>query len=400
MTVGQLARLSLQLGYYLFLARRLGADEFGAFATAVAATFLIAPVASMGAAHVLTRGLAVEPGRYHERIGESRATVLLGAIVGTAVLSAAVPPLVGLPVVLVAVVAVTDLAFHRLLDLDHRSALALGESGFSAFLLVLVPGARLIGVVVWDLSAVPNDAIGWSWTYLLSTTVAVGVGLGVVRRRFGGARPRLGRLRLAWREGRAFVVTDVAHNVNNDIDRTMLGALRGTFEAGVYSAASRLVDALLVPLRSLAGVAYPEFFRVGRHGAESAARLARRLLPGPIVYGVAVGGLLWLAAPLLPTLLGDDYASAVPVLRWLSPVLIARGTGQLAADTLSGSGRQALRAWIQTGAAMTNVGLNLWLIPTRGLDGAVWATLASDFAGATALWTAAVVVSTTPVPKP
>ena len=58
----------------------------------------------------------------------------------------------------------------------------------------------------------------------------------------------------------------------------------------------------------------------------------------------------------------------------------------LAADSLTGAGRQGARTACQVGVAVANVGLNFWLIPAYSWTGAVVSTLVCDGLLAVTLW--------------
>ena len=131
--------------------------------------------------------------------------------------------------------------------------------------------------------------------------------------------------------------------------------------------------------------------RVGRHGVEGVKgtlRFATRLLPLGMGYGALVGVGLLVLAPLLPWILGGEYASVVQALRWLAPIPLLRVVQYFAADSLTGAGYQPLRSAIQIGVGVCTVGLNLVLIPRYSWLGAAWASGISSILMALAFWTA------------
>jgi O-antigen/teichoic acid export membrane protein len=97
---------------------------------------------------------------------------------------------------------------------------------------------------------------------------------------------------------------------------------------------------------------------------------------------------LFVAAPIVPIVLGKDYARAVEALRWLALLPLFKSIHYFLADSLTGAGYQRIRTAGQIGVAVFNVALNLWLIPAYSWRGAAWSSLASDGALALTMYVA------------
>lgn len=83
-------------------------------------------------------------------------------------------------------------------------------------------------------------------------------------------------------------------------------------------------------------------------------------------------------APLVPHILGRQYADVTEALRWLAILPVLKTLHFFTADALTGAGHQGTRSLIQFGVAAFNVLINLWLIPSYGWRGAAWSSIASD----------------------
>jgi len=101
---------------------------------------------------------------------------------------------------------------------------------------------------------------------------------------------------------------------------------------------------------------------------------------------------LFVGAPIVPHLLGAEYARTTTALRWLSPLPLLKTLHYFVADSLTGAGLQGLRTSLQVGVAVFNILLNLWLIPAYSWRGAAWSSLASDGMLAASLWMAVLVL--------
>jgi O-antigen/teichoic acid export membrane protein len=191
------------------------------------------------------------------------------------------------------------------------------------------------------------------------------------------------------REGLLFALSLGSQNTYNDIDKTLVATLSGSYAAGIYTAAYRAIDVAFAPVRSLVYAAYPAFFQHGQNGLRASAAYGRRLLVPSLLYGVVGSVLLWLAAPLAGLVLGGGYAEAAVALRWLIPLLLVKIVHYLGQDALTGGGRQGVRTALQLAVVACNVLLDLILIPRYGWRGAAWATLAGEGLLAVAVWSAA-----------
>lgn len=97
-------------------------------------------------------------------------------------------------------------------------------------------------------------------------------------------------------------------------------------------------------------------------------------LMGLVVPGAVIG---YLAAPILPLIFGEGYAPSVQIFQWLIPAFVIHSAGKLSSNLVVGAG--LMRAQLMTSVAtlLMNAGLNVALIPTMGVAGAVIATTAS-----------------------
>jgi O-antigen/teichoic acid export membrane protein len=187
-------------------------------------------------------------------------------------------------------------------------------------------------------------------------------------------------------QGLYFAISESASTINANIDKTMLVSLSTAEAAGLYAAAYRVIDVGSVPIFSVLGASYAKFFQHGLSGIKGSLGFAKRLLPGIALYGIVAAIGLWLVAPFVPLILGEEYKNAVGTLRWLAPVPFYIGVQYMAADALTGAGFQRSRSIIQVSAAILNVGLNIILIPLYSWKGAIWATLSSETFKLIALW--------------
>jgi O-antigen/teichoic acid export membrane protein len=217
--------------------------------------------------------------------------------------------------------------------------------------------------------------------------MAVGVAVSVGRRY--GVRIRPGRPSTVHvRSSGLYATTISAIALQNDGDKVVLGAAKLGAEVGLYAAAYRLVSMGTVPLRALLGASHRRFLEHDPTVRNQHLRRAVTFACVGVGYGIVFGGALFLAAPLVTLLLGDEFRGAVVMLQVLAPVVAVRSVAEFGLNGLLGFGRVGVRTTVTIIAALTAMVLYLLLIPTMGWQGAVIGTYASELLLAGLAWTA------------
>jgi O-antigen/teichoic acid export membrane protein len=170
------------------------------------------------------------------------------------------------------------------------------------------------------------------------------------------------------------------------IDVFLVQLWSGTESVALYNAVFRLVEALRLFPAAVLAVALPSLVRAG-----DLRPLTRVALP-ITGFAVAVAAVLWIAAGwLIPFLYGAPYQPAVPAFRVLLLSFPLMSLNYALTHQLVGWDGQRVYAAICALALAINVGINTRLIPAWSIDGAAWATLATEMvltAGCgVALWT-------------
>jgi O-antigen/teichoic acid export membrane protein len=157
------------------------------------------------------------------------------------------------------------------------------------------------------------------------------------------------------------------------VDTLLVQWLAGSEAVARYNAVFRLVDALRLFPAAVLAVALPALCR-----AEDLAALAR-LAASLTFIGVAIALAVWLAADRIVTLtFGDPYRSAVPALRILALAFPLLSLNFALTHQLVGWDRHRAYAIVCAVALAINLALNAWLIPLWSIEGAAWATLATE----------------------
>lgn len=378
--LGQALRVAIQAVYFILIARALGAREYGAYVGVLALVAIAAPFASFGSGNLLVRHVARDSQTFPRHWGKAL-VITLGAGTGLLVLVVAVgrvwlPPSV--PLELLLAIGAAELVFCRIVDVGAQAYQAHQRLARTALLHLVLSPLRLAGAAI--LIAVTGSPTAGELGLVYLAAALVGAAVAVILVNWELGRPEF-RPRDLWAElndGAFFSLSLSAQSANADVDKVMLARL-GTLEAtGVYGAAYRLLDVAFLPVRSVLMAAYARFFQQGLHGVGAAARYGKGFLSPGVWYGLGIAAVMYLVAPILPVILGQEYEEAVAVVRWLSVLPLLKTVHYFGADALTGAGYQGVRTIILLGITATNVLLNLWLIPRYSWRGAATATIVSD----------------------
>jgi O-antigen/teichoic acid export membrane protein/glycosyltransferase involved in cell wall biosynthesis len=379
LSIGQGIKLILQAIYFVLIARALGPSSYGAFIALTALTGIISPFVGLGAGALFLKN--VRAGRRTPQVcwGNGLVATLLTGIVGSlGILVASLFLLHGFSIGLVTAICVSDLLLMRVVDLASFGFAASGKMGKTATQNTVMSLLRAIGIALLATHYHQVTLAQWTWMYL--GTGLVGAAYAFQQGVALWGRPQIESAALVSdvREGSLFSISTSAQTIYNDIDKTMLARLSTLSATGAYGAAYRIIDTSLTPIRSLVSAAYPQFFRLGADGIEATYGYAKRLIRKALVFGVADFVGLALLAPLVPFVLGPKYADVVPALRLLAFIPVMRCAHWFLADALSGANAQGIRAAVQVGVAILNIGLNLLILPRWSWRGAAWTSLVSD----------------------
>jgi O-antigen/teichoic acid export membrane protein len=274
--------------------------------------------------------------------------------------------------------AFSELVFARVVELAIQAFQAHDQLHKTANIGVGLSLARLAAVGGFAASGVHRSASTWSLWYAGATIVVAAASVCLMLKQLGMPRYQAGDARRHVRDSVAFSIGQASKTVYADIDKLMLSRIVGAGAAGIYTAAYRVVALAFTPVQAFVYSHNTRFYREGQASASRVWRFACRPFPVLAGYSALVGVGLFVAAPILPYILGTSFASAVNALRWLCLLPLVQTVHLLYGDALMGTGRQGVRGLLQLGTAGVNVGLNLWLIPRYSYRGAAVASIVAE----------------------
>ncbi len=377
--LGNGLKLIIQAAYFVIIARSLGPEQYGAFVAVVAIAAILSPFVGLGTSNLIIRNVVQDRAAFSDSWGNGLFITAVSGLCGLALISSCrflLPR--SIPWAILLLVASSDLILGRLTDLSAFAFGAMEKFRATAQINVHSSLARLVGLLVLVSRIHHPSAEQWAIVYLATTAVVTAGSVTAVFATLGKPSLALPQLRRDLLEGFYYSAGQSAQSVYNDIDKTMLARLGDLSATGIYGAAYRLIDVSLVPVKSVLSAAYPGCFRAGQEGISGSLKYMRRLLPKPVGFAIFIVFSLFVCAPVLPHILGKEYANAVMALRWLALLPLIKTFHFFFADALTGAGHQGLRTMIQFVVAGVNVLVNLWIIPAYSWRGAAWSSLGCD----------------------
>lgn len=213
----------------------------------------------------------------------------------------------------------------------------------------------------------------------LAAIVAVSIAVG------GWERPRFGPA-LAWRqivESNAFTMAALLSMIYFKSDMALLKWLDGETAAGIYTAAQRVTEPMLMIAGIWGTTVFPALCRLSVNARENYTRLMHTsarlalLLAFPMGFGIAA-----LAGPIVGLLTGardGGFAESVLVLQVLCIVTPAFYLNSVGQEFLYSKHRNGHVVGAYFVGCVASVAANLLLIPRYGAIGAAWSAVIANY---------------------
>ncbi|MFN9503658.1 MAG: polysaccharide biosynthesis C-terminal domain-containing protein [Rubrivivax sp.] len=268
----------------------------------------------------------------------------------------------------------------------NLSGLWLGRGhmlGLSAFMLA-PPALTLLGIglagVLGGVASVTTVLAAWVAARLVVALFSLGATVRGGWLQPAGAAGQPGGVVEPLRPHARFIVviglTNLVSLLNYKVDLFLVERFLGLSATGIYSIAVAVAELLWLISSAVTTAAYA---RIGQPDRDAAVALTIQAMRMSVLLLLALCPLLWLAAALLvPWLLGEAYAPALPVLALLLPGVALYGAASaLSAWFTNHAGRPQVPALLALGSLLLNIGVSVWAIPRWGMAGGAVATSVS-----------------------
>ncbi len=387
--LAQLLGKGLDFGFALFSLRLLGPDGNGRYTIAVTTWLILATLTDFGLETIITREVARD--RSFENANRHYVTMLFTRF-GTAVLAFPAAMLwIG--------------GFSLTGNMASDTAWAIGllligfiPGSFSSTMTAIFRGyekyeflaaIQIMTAIIRVPFGLGALLAGWGVVGLAGASVVVNfitaAALAVLFRR-EIFKPRY-RHAYDWKLARTLLVLSyplVLNSLLNNIlfksDALLLGAIKGDTEVGLYNAAYKFVDAVLIIPSAFTLALFP---LLSSYASSSKVELKRAYTEGLrllLIIGLPISaGVMFVAHDLIGALGGSEYlpgaAVCLQILIWFLPFSYVNGLTQYVLIALN---KQRLITVALIVTASVNVGLNLLLMPLFGYYAASAMTIVSE----------------------
>lgn len=371
---------AVQFFLFIYLARALGAEQFGIFSFSLAFGFVFIILVDFGFSHLLIREISRDRKKASKFLSHTVIAKLLFSLLtlGVAYLFLEVMNYDAT----VRIIALTMLSFSIL-----QTFTELHSSVFKAFEQMQYEAMIKVGRMMVLVSSVVyvmsegNTLATVSLMFVLTEILALLTSMSLVYSQF---------VKLQWsfnasylkrliKKSSLFCLSFAFGILYLYIDSIMLSKMKGVVEVGLYSAATNLVIALMfIPLVYAQSV-YPVMSRLHL----TAKKTLRFMFSRSIKYMIMLAfpfsiGIFLLSKEIISLLYGPEYASSATVLTILCWFLFFKFLNPIIGYTLMSINKQKTRLFSQGLAAGVNIILNFLLIPLFGIIGAASATLITE----------------------
>jgi len=367
----------------LLIARRLGAVSFGQYTFALAFVALFTVFADFGISTLIVRNVARERDLVAKYAGNFILLKLFLGLVVFCFVSLMIQFMGKGPEVKVLVYLAAMWLIIDSINMLIKAIFKAFEVMERVALIAIVEKAIYFGLCSWILlsSTFQRKLLLVVVAYPVSSVLALGLGLFLLGRITRlSLEIDIGFWRDMLREGWPFTAMGIFAATYLYLDKVILSMMKGDEVVGWYNAGCKLFLTIYAIQNFYYQALFPVGSRLFKESSEALKRLLDKTAKLILTYTVplAAGGII-LGPSLVRSLYGSEYISAIPVFQILLLNIVVKGINALYGGTvllISDRQRDFMSAvgW----GALTNVVLNMLLIPPLSLKGAAIATVCSE----------------------
>ena len=361
-----------QLVTFAILARFLGASDFGVFITIMAITSIAVHLCGLGGAECLLRRVAQDKAIYTTMLGHNLILISISGILLVATgmiilpywISFSPDPLTNQ--ISLFLFLATNVILLRLILLAE--AIYIGHNNFKAANLSVVgfAFARTFAAILACVAFGVNTISGWAWwQFLCHLLVAVLYWLWLMRL----GKPQFRLVREELKLGVYFATPFIFRAFRQNIDLLLLGLLLSPAVIGSYGVARRIVDSSYLNIDAMSRLLYPRFAKMSADGIDKAWPLAQKATAMALGIATFTAVTVYVLAPYLPIIFGQEYQSMVYFTQILCWVIIFYALWSVAVEVMGAAGQHSYRATIlNTGNILGApvLAVATWLMPPTG----------------------------------
>jgi len=388
MFLGQMLSLIISFFIGAWLARYLGPENYGIISYVVAFAGLFAFIASLGVDGILSRELVAHPEQRDELMGTAFNLKLLGGVIAFLVTVVAAFIFESVPLIRYLIILYSLIFIVQAINVISIffQANVLSKNNVRSVLT-----ATIISSVLKIILIISGSGIIWLALIYFLDSVWQCLGYLVAYRRYNlkitdwKFNKQLAKkiISSSW-----FLMLSLASvYIYMKIDQVMIGQFMGEKAVGLYAAAVKFVEIWYFVPAIICSSLFPAII----NAKNTNYLVYKKRLKALYILMIGIAVIIALPSTILAPwainfLFGHEYLASIPVLQ----IYIWSGVGLFLGwainQYLLSENRIHTIFYYNLLAMLTNVVLNLILIPKLGLTGAAWATLISYSVGPIVIW--------------
>ena len=363
--------------YVMYIARYLGAEGFGILSFALAFTGIFSVFSDLGFGPLTVREVARDKSLVRKYLGNITVIKIFLVIITFALIAITIN-LLGYPKQTIKVVYLISLSvvFDSFTIEFFSIFRAFEKMEYQSFGQILSSILMLVGA----LFAISQrfSVIGFASIYFIVSVFALGYSFAVCTWKFS-----LPKLELDWnfwkptiKEALPFFLSAVVDMIAFKIDIIMLSMMKGDMVVGWYSAAYRLIEALMFIPATFAGAIYPVLSNFYVSSQESLKLIYKKSFKYLFIVGLPIAvGTTILAHKIILFIYKSGFTHsiiALQILIWTIPIIFL---SYMFGTMLASVNKQFLALKINFLCMILNITMNLILIPRYSYVGASIATI-------------------------
>jgi O-antigen/teichoic acid export membrane protein len=380
-----------QLLTFALLARHLGVEQFALYTSITAVTNIGVQICGIGSQESLIRRVAQDRSMFPVMLGHSYILSAITGIVLFAIGMIAIPvffptsPALINTMIATALILFTNLILLKIISLSTQSFIAHSDFTAANKLEVLFAIARTIAAVTACLIFKVETVEAWAiWNLIAHAGVAL-----ISLKAIGSlGKPVFKLVREEIRIGVLFSTQFFFKAIRGNADILLLGAVASAEALGSYSIARRILESSCLSVEALNRLVYPGSASAAMQGMAKTVERAFNVLKAALLIACGSALTIFIIAPFLPWLFGEEYVSLSTFTRLLCWAVIPMAIGATALEALGASGRQGTRAKIWNTGNLVGSVLVAFCTWSLGAYGTIGSYFVVEIAIAAAVWIA------------
>lgn len=384
--IADLLTIIAQTASFILLGRNLGPDRYGGY---VGMFGIIGPLGALSWSGLTLLVMQQILGQRHEPniVARNALTLLIAQTAAASVVSVTLASLVikGLSMTEIVLLTLVELAAAPVVAITagiRQAVEGFPQAARMRIGLVLSRSLSLVALYLGGALTIQNLAITWMIVISLYSLYCLTI-----------VWPRLGLSPIPGRPSRSMLTANgqlslpmASAALQQNGDKAVLNGFNFTTDAGLYGAAFRIILMAQLPVQTMNTALFHRFLgddkaRVGQH-----TRRAVRFSFVSFLASVPIAIAIWIVAPVLSVILGDDFAGSVNMVRWLAPFIPLLAVSAAPLNGLLGLNKNGVRAAVVISSSVLAMTLYLSLVPALSWRGAAIGTLVAQCYVAGAGW--------------